>query len=75
METGPIQLTRAAQWAKRWADTLPSLQTKENFTLLKYFTKYKISSHKDLMLQWGSTSALRIGSITFQASPCSMIFS
>lgn len=42
-----IQLTRATHWAKRWVEslkTLPSLQIKENFTLVKNFTKYKISS-------------------------------
>ena len=58
MGIGPVQLIRVAHCAKRWIETLSSLQTKENFTLVKYSTKYKISSHKVLILQWGSTSAL-----------------
>lgn len=37
--TSLVRLIRAAYWAKRWAETLPSLKTKENFTLVKFFTK------------------------------------
>ena len=58
MGISPVQLIRDAHCAKRWIETLSSLQTKENFTLVKYSTKYKISLHKVLILQWESTSAL-----------------
>ena len=34
---------------------------KRKFTLVKNFTKYKISSHKALIFQWISTSMLQSG--------------
>lgn len=46
MGNNSIQLTRATHWAKRRVEsleTLPSLQIKENFPLIKNFTKYKIA--------------------------------
>lgn len=48
MRNSLILLTRATHWAEIWVEskTMPSLQIKESFTLVKFFTKYKISSLK-----------------------------
>lgn len=43
MRISPDQFIKAAYWATRWAKELPSLETKENNTLSKNLTKYKIS--------------------------------
>ena len=43
MGISPDQFIKAAHWTTRWAKELPSLETKENNTLSKNFTKYKIS--------------------------------
>ena len=39
---------------------------KRKFTLVKNFTKYKMSSHKALIFQWVSTSTLQSGSYSAQ---------
>ena len=44
MGTSPIYNKRAFHCAKRWADTLPSLYTKEKFTFTKDLAKLRISS-------------------------------
>ena len=66
MGNWPIQLNKAAYWAKRWAGELPSLYTKEKEQESVVLVISFISARTSAMFQWGCWVELIRGSIACQ---------